>query len=81
MKIYRYRGKCNASGANIRKIREREGMSQEQLAAKIQLMGVPMVQKAISRIETGERVVADYELMLIAQIFGVDVKDLLDTTN
>ena len=53
-------------------------MSQEQLAAKFQLMGVPMVQKAISRFETGERVVADYELMLIAQIFGVDVKDLLD---
>ena len=78
MKIYRYRGKCNVSEANIRKIREREGMSQEQLAAKIQLMGVPMVQKAISRIETGERVVADYELMLIAQIFGADVKDLLD---
>ena len=78
MKIYQYNGKCNVSGANIRKIREREGMSQEQLAAKIQLMGVPMVQKAISRIETGERVVADYEMMLIAQIFGADVKDLLD---
>lgn len=78
MKIYRYRGKCNVSGANIRRLREKAGLSQEQLAAKIQLMGVPMVQKAISRIETGERVVADYELMLIAQIFGVDVKDLLD---
>ena len=71
MKIYRYRGKCNVSGATIRRLREKTGLSQEQLAAKIQLMGVPMVQ-------TGERVVADYELMLIAQIFGVDVKDLLD---
>ena len=78
MKIYQYNGKCNVSGSNIRKMREREGMSQEQLAAQIQLMGVPMIQKAISRIETGERVVADYELMLIAQIFGADVKDLLD---
>lgn len=78
MKIYRYRGKCNVSGATIRRLREKTGLSQEQLAAKIQLMGVPMVQKAISRIETGERVVADYELMLIAQIFGADVKDLLD---
>ena len=78
MKIYRYRGKCNVSGATIRRLREKTGLSQEQLAAKIQLMGVPMVQKAISRSETGERVVADYELMLIAQIFGVDVKDLLD---
>lgn len=78
MKIYRYRGKCNVSGATIRRLREKTGLSQEQLAAKIQLMGVPMVQKAIRRIETGERVVADYELMLIAQIFGVDVKNLLD---
>ena len=78
MKIYQYNGKCNVSGSNIRKMREREGMSQEQLAAQIQLMGVPMIQKAISRMETGERVVADYELMLIAQICGADVKDLLD---
>ena len=78
MKIYKYNGKCNVSGDNIRQFRERAKLSQEQLAAKLQLMGVPIHQKAISRIETGDRVVADYELMLLAQALGVGIEALLD---
>lgn len=34
-------------------------------------------QKAISRIETGERVVADYELLYLAKVLRVRVEDLL----
>lgn len=77
MKIYKYNGRCNVSGDNIRLLRERSKLSQEQLAAKLQLMGLPIHQKAISRIETGDRVVADYELMLLAQVLGVDIYALL----
>lgn len=53
-------------------------MSQEQLSAQIQLNGIPISQKAISRIETGDRVVADYELLLFSKIFKVDVSALLE---
>ena len=35
MKIYQYHGKCNISGRAIRAERERQGLSQEQLAARI----------------------------------------------
>jgi conserved domain protein len=42
------------------------------------LEGLPINQKAISRIETGDRVVADYELMLLAKVLRVGVDALLE---
>lgn len=78
MKLYKYsNGKCNISGVKIRELREVSNLSQEQLAAKLQLAGLNLNQKAISRIETGERVVPDYELLFFAKIFNVSVLDLL----
>ncbi len=52
-------------------------MSQEQLAAKLQLTGLQMGQMAVSRIETGKRVVPDFELPLIADVLGVTINWLL----
>ena len=64
LKLYRYTdGKCNASGSIIRELREKAGLSQEQLAARLQLAGLELNQKAVSRIETGDRVVPDFELI------------------
>ncbi len=78
MKIYHYtNGTCNASGAQIKSLREKAGWSQEQLAARTQLAGLNLNQKAISRIETGERVVPDYELLYFSEIFQVPVETLL----
>lgn len=61
----------------MRRIREGKKLSQEQLAAWLQLEGLSIKQKAISRIETGERVVADYELLYLAKVLRVRVEDLL----
>lgn len=77
MKIYRPDGRCNVSGDRVKAARERADLSQEQLAAKIQLAGLSITQKAISRIETGDRVVADYELEYLADALGVSVYHLL----
>lgn len=77
MKIYRPDGRCNVSGDKVKAAREKSSISQEQLAAKIQLAGLSITQKAISRIETGDRVVADYELEFLAEALGVTVYDLL----
>lgn len=79
MKLYKYKdGKCNASGNRIRELREAAGLSQEQLAAKIQLAGLNLNQKAISRIETGERVVPDFELLYFSEVLGVPIGSLLE---
>lgn len=78
MKIYKFNGKCNVSGERIRTEREKTKLSQEKLAAKLQLLGVDVTQKAISRIETGDRVVADYELIALAKALDVTVEYLLN---
>ena len=46
--------------------RLRANLSQEQLAYKLQIIGLDVTQKVISRIENGSRVVADYELDYLA---------------
>ena len=76
LKIYRPGGRCNISGERVRRARER-GLSQEQLAVRLQLDGLGLTQKAISRMETGERVVADYELVHLARALEVGVLELL----
>lgn len=79
MKLYKYEGgRCNASGKKIKELREAAGLSQEQLAAKIQLAGLNLNQKAISRIETGERVVPDFELLFFSEVPEVPIDKLLD---
>lgn len=77
MKIHKQDGKCNISGCRVRTSREKADLSQEQLAARIQLAGLSITQKVISRIETGSRVVADYELEYLADALGVTVYYLL----
>lgn len=61
----------------MRRIREGKKLSQEQLAAWLQWEGMWINQKAISPMETGERVVADYALLYLAKVLRVRVEDLL----
>lgn len=82
MKLYKYvTGKCNASGPRIRELREAAGLSQEELAARIQLSGLNLTQKAVSRIETGERVVPDFELLYFSKVLDVSLDSLLDPSS
>lgn len=76
MKLYKYNnGKCNYAGPRIRTLREEKGLSQEQLAASLQLAGLNINQKTISRIETGERVIPDYELLYFSEILCTPISD------
>lgn len=79
MKLYKYcNGRSNASGQKIKELREAAGLSQEQLAAQIQLAGLNLNQKAISRIETGDRVVPDFELIFFSEVLAVPICTLLN---
>lgn len=72
MKLLTMDGKCNICGDRVRLARESLGLSQEALAAQLQLEGYSITQKAISRIETGGRIVPDYEIPLLAKALDVD---------
>lgn len=53
MKIYTYEGKANISGDRIHQARTAQRLSQDALAAKLQVAGLGIGREAISRIETG----------------------------
>lgn len=71
MRLYTLDGRFNLCGKRVREARIKAGMSQETLAAKLQLAGLQIGQMAVSRIETGKRVVPDFELPVIAGVLGV----------
>ena len=77
MKIYDYEGKKNICGERVHEARRKLKLTQSDLAAKLQVAGVIIERDSISRIESGTRFVADYELKLLAEIFKVDVAWLL----
>ena len=73
MKIYDYSGRANISGDRIHQARTAQRLSQDVLAAKMQVYGVGLGREAISRIETGDRFVTDYELAIFARVLGVSL--------
>ncbi len=77
MKIYDYDGRKNISGDRIHQLRTSKRLSQADLAARMQVNGVIIEREAISKIETGDRFVTDYELMTFAKIFGVTMEWLI----
>lgn len=78
MKIYTYKGRKNLCGQRVRAARVKKRITQEDLAARLQVEGVTMERDCVSRIEIGTRFVADYELKVLARILGVSVDWLLD---
>ena len=77
MKIYDFNGKKNICGKRVKEARKKLKLSQENLAAKLQIEGVIIERDSVSRIEIGTRFVADYELRELARILDVSVNWLL----
>ena len=72
-------GKCNISGATIKRLRLSlpEKTSQRAFADLLQLHGLDLDKNAVQRIESGERFVTDIELEVIAKVLNVSADYLL----
>ena len=68
MKFYSYKEKKNICGTQIREYRKKLGITQAELGARVQVYGVMLDQKAVSRIELLDRIVSDYELSAVPQV-------------
>ena len=79
MKTIYYKNHKNIIHARLREAREAQGMSQEQLAAKLQLLHISIDQRAISKIERDERLVTDYELKYLCRVLNVKESWLLES--
>lgn len=64
-------------GKRIRNIREKQKITQEQLAAKLQLAGCDITRSALAKIEVGQRHIYLDEIKLIKEILNVSFEDLL----
>lgn len=65
-------------GNNIRKLRERNKMTQEILSAKLQLKGCDITRSAIAKIEVGQRHLYPDEIKLIKEVLNVAYEDIFD---
>lgn len=65
-------------GQNIRVLREKNNMTQETLAAKLQLNGCDITRSAVAKIEVGQRHLYPDEIFLIKNILDVTFEDIFD---
>lgn len=65
-------------GNNIRRIREAKGMTQDILAAKLQLNGCDITRSAIAKIEVGQRHLYPDEVILIRQILNTSFEAIFE---
>lgn len=65
-----------AVGNNIRLLREGRDMTQEQLAAKLQVSGCDITRSAVAKIEVGQRHLYPDEIILIKEILSVSYDDI-----
>lgn len=68
-----------AIGANIKKLREKAGLTQENLAAKLQIEGCDITRSAVAKIEVGQRHIYPDELILLKKILRTEYDELLNT--
>jgi len=66
----------NVVGKYIKDIREKQGLTQEQLAIRIETAGWQVDRFIVSKIERGDRQVSDIEAKLIAKVLRVSVGSL-----
>ncbi len=70
-------GKNNLCGVKIAEKRKELGISQRELADRLQLIGLDVDKNAIQRIECGKRFVTDIELKALSETLKITVSDLL----
>ena len=68
-------GRNNICGAKVALLRKAEGISQRELADRLQRLGLDVDKNAVQRIESGQRFVTDIELEYLAKAFGISPAD------
>lgn len=75
--ITKYNGKLNIIGDVLKAYRIKLGWSLAQTSNQLMLIGIDIPRSSIQRIETGDRVIKDYELVGFSKVFKVSPNILL----
>lgn len=65
-------------GNNVRELRELRKLTQEELAAKLQVNGCDITRSAVAKIEVGQRHLYPDEIILIKKILNVSYDDIFN---
>lgn len=71
-------GEKNLISQRLIALRKEHGLSQRELAYKLQLAGYDIDKNVITRIETNKRYVTDLEIKAFSQVFQVTYEFLID---
>ncbi|MBP3591277.1 MAG: helix-turn-helix transcriptional regulator [Clostridia bacterium] len=63
-------------GNNIRRLREKAGLTQEQVAAKLQIGGCDITRSAVAKIEVGQRHLYPDEILLLKEILKTSYEEI-----
>lgn len=72
-----YNGRLNVTSEKIKELRIKNNLSLSELSTKLALMGIDISKPSLHKLEIGKRILKDYELYALAQVFHVPLEDLL----
>ncbi len=67
-----------AIGNNIRALREKKKLTQEQMAAKLQVNGCDITRSAVAKIEVGQRHLYPDEIIMLKKILNVEYDEIFN---
>ena len=65
-------------GANIRVLREKAKMTQDELSAKMQIGGCDITRSALAKIEVGQRHLYPDEIIVIKRVLKVSYEEIFN---
>ena len=71
-------GKNNVCGKNIAKFRKELGISQRELADRLQLIGLDVDKNAVQRMESGQRFITDIEITFLSKVLQKSITEIFD---
>ena len=67
-----------AVGNNIRRLREKADITQEQLSARLQVNGCDITRSALAKIEVGQRHLYHDEIILLKKLLNVSYDEIFE---
>lgn len=67
---------CNVIGRVVSQLRYQRGWTQDQLVARLQVMGCSITRNVLANIETRRSIATDKQIAFLARAFGVEIGTL-----